>query len=54
MLPSHIGVDALRPGSNMTGGPAEGPSNRYTRTVPNDVATSLDSLTDGIAAMAAR
>jgi hypothetical protein len=54
MLSSHIGVDALRPGSNMTGGPAEDPSNRYTRTEPNDVVTSVDSRTDDIPAMAAR
>lgn len=53
-LARHIGVDALRPGSSMTGRPSNGPSNLYARTVPNDVGTSTDSLTGGSSAMAAQ
>jgi len=54
MLTRHIGVEALRPGSSSTGGfrAVDGPSNRYARTVPNEVGTSVDSLTGGSCAMA--
>jgi hypothetical protein len=53
MLTCHIGVEALRPGSSTTGGPVDGPSNRYARTVPNEIGKSDDSLTGGSSAMAA-
>jgi hypothetical protein len=52
ILTRHIGVHALRPGSSSTGGPEDGPSNRYAHTVPNEVGTSVDSLTGGSWSMA--
>ena len=49
-----VAVEALRPGSRSTGVPCDGPSNRYARTVPNDVGTSANSLNAGSPAMPAR